>query len=278
VSGMTRFLKVEGAGNDFCLVDARRTPAHIPPRKTIRALLDRHRGIGGDGLLWLLTGPDGHARVRYWNADGGAAAFCGNGARCVALLLLRERRAEEVVFDFGRRRLHACRAEGDRVAVLVPLPRVLPPPRPAPPRKAGSLRARKARQAIGAGPLWIDSGVPHWIIPVPSVAEIDLPAAAPALRSWRGFGPGGTNVDWVEQCRSALIVRTWERGVEGETLACGSGLVAAGFWALSSLGLRAPLSLRSRGGDLFRLASDAGGRGLWLEGPARVVFEGRTAL
>src|SRR5512140_2436923 len=102
-----KFLKVEGAGNDFVLLDVRRRARPKLTTSSIRALLDRHRGIGGDGLLVLTRGAKGPlTRVRYFNADGGAAAFCGNGARCVALLLLREERRDgQVEFFFGRRKL-----------------------------------------------------------------------------------------------------------------------------------------------------------------------------
>jgi diaminopimelate epimerase len=119
--------------------------------------------------------------------------------------------------------------------------------------------------------------VPHWIIPVASVNDLDFATLARPLRAWPAFGPGGTNVDAVEIRGRALRVRTWERGVEGETLACGSGLVAAGYWASTACGLALPLTLATAGGDRLRLQADPAGRGLWLEGPARVVFSGRLA-
>ena len=130
------------------------------------------------------------------------------------------------------------------------------------------------RAASGA---WYDTGVPHWIVPVASVDALDFAALACPLRAWPALGPGGTNVDAVEIRGRVLHVRTWERGVEGETLACGSGLVAAGYWASTARGAPLPLTLVTAGGDRLRLEGDAAGRGLWLEGPARVVFSGRLA-
>jgi diaminopimelate epimerase len=288
----TAFLKVEGAGNDFVLLDARAGKAPRLRSGQIRRLLDRHRGVGGDGLLLLLrTGAarsgaaaSSGVRVRYWNADGGAASFCGNGARCVALLLLRESpRVREVSFRFGNRRLFARRgggslgaAESDRgketagsaaagrVAVLVPEPLLLPKPRRLPPIPSGA-----ARWA------WVDSGVPHWLLSLRNLESVDLGRLAPPIRFCRSLGPEGTNVDLVDAGRGIVRVRTWERGVEGETLACGSGLVAAGWWAAAALGASWPVRLRSRGGDEFLLSRDAEGRGLWLEGPTRIAFAGR---
>jgi diaminopimelate epimerase len=119
--------------------------------------------------------------------------------------------------------------------------------------------------------------VPHWIVPVTSVDALDFAALARPLRAWPALGPEGTNVDAVEICGRMLRVRTWERGVEGETLACGSGLVAAGHWASTARGLKLPLDLATAGGDRLRLEADPAGRGLWLEGPARVVFAGTLA-
>jgi diaminopimelate epimerase len=125
---------------------------------------------------------------------------------------------------------------------------------------------------------WYDSGVPHWIVPVRRIEEAPLEALARPLRHWPPLGRDGTNVDLVEVRGAEVLVRTFERGVEGETLACGSGLTAAGVWAAERLGLPYPVRLRTQGGDRLRLEKDADGRGLWLEGPARIVFSGRIAL
>ncbi len=272
------FLKVDGAGNDFVLLDVRGGAMPRLSRATVRDLLDRHRGVGGDGLLLVGDGAVvGEPRVLFRNSDGGAASFCGNGARCVALVLLGETRMERVAFSLGRVRVEARRSRPDRVSVLVPHPRLLPVPAGLPPVRFlnGARPPRGARQA--AADIWYDTGVPHWIVPVTSIDALDFAALARPLRAWSALGPGGTNVDAVEICGRMLRVRTWERGVEGETLACGSGLVAAGYWASTACGLALPLTLATAGGDRLRLDSDPADRGLWLEGPARVVFSGRLA-
>lgn len=269
-SKFVSFLKVEGAGNDFVLIDLRGAREPLAKlrwtRRRLTSLLDRHRGIGGDGLLVLRdsAGPES-VTVAFWNPDASRAAFCGNGARCVARVLLGRARAE-VSFRLGRVRVRARRGSGDRVRVLVPRPRALPVPPMAPP-VPGADRGG-----------WYDSGVPHWIVPVTRLDRIDLPAMARPLRHWPALGSGGTNVDLVEFRGGELWVRTFERGVEAETLACGSGLTAAGFWAAERLGLGYPLFLRPRGGDRLRLLADSAARGLWLEGPARVVCSGRVAI
>jgi diaminopimelate epimerase len=279
-----RFLKVDGAGNDFVVLDVRGGPLPRLTRRQVQSLLDRRRGVGGDGLLLVSDGVrGGEARAVFRNPDGGAASFCGNGARCVALLLLGETRKERVTFDLGRVRVEARRSRRGRVSVLVPHPRALPVPAGRPPvRLPLGLRVQEGRppasaRRLVAGGGWYDSGVPHWIVPVKSVDALDLAALARPLRAWRALGPAGTNVDAVEICGRLVRVRTWERGVEGETLACGSGLVAAGYWAATARGVALPLTLATSGGDRLRLESDPAGRGLWLEGPARVVFSGTLA-
>jgi len=297
------FLKLEGAGNDFVVLDLRKLPpaapvnratpatsatpsrrragtaAHggangapspldrrlvRPGRAWIRALLDRRRGVGGDGLLVLVpTAPGALPVARFRNPDGSRAAFCGNGARCVARLLLEGREAgEEVRFRLERTPVAARRGSAGRVRVLVPVPVELDRPVQAPP------------VAAAAAGRWIDAGVPHWVVPVADLDCADLDRLAVPLRAWPALGRGGTNVTLAELSGGVVRVRTFERGVEGETLACGSGLAAAGWWAATVRGLGYPVRLRTRGGDELRLTRDPQARGLWLEGPVRKVFSG----
>lgn len=277
------FTKVEGGGNDFVLVDARNAPADGVEwwnAARIRRLLDRHRGVGGDGLLVLARAPRGGATlVRFWNPDGGRAAFCGNGARCVAAWLLEGASpGVEVAFRFGRPEIRAARSAKGRYRVL------LPPARrralPSAPPLSGLLQRLGSGRRETSGPMaprWIDTGVPHLVVPLrdrAALERLDLAEAAPPLRAHPAFGPAGTNVDFVAVDGAEILLRTFERGVEGETLACGSGLAAAGIWAAESGASTHPVRLRARGGDRFRLERDRDGR-MWLEGPARIVFHGR---
>ena len=272
------FLKMEGAGNDFVLLDTRRVRGPRLDRARIAALLNRRYGIGGDGLLRVRPGSRGlDAQVDYWNADGGRATFCGNGARCVAKVLLDEAPASvsEVRFRLERVTVRACRAGTKsaraspavtsatvRIAVSHPRPRTL------------ALPATRLPGPRGIRPAFIDSGVPHWILPVAELESFDLDRYAPPIRHHEALAPAGSNVDAVELREDVLHVRTWERGVEGETEACGSGLLAAAWWAVTERGMRVPVRLRSRGGASFRVTWDGDDR-LWLEGPAREAFRGR---
>ncbi len=280
-----RFHKAHGAGNDFVILDGRKGDLQPPSRRQIRALLDRRRGIGGDGLLFLAARPDLAAvSVRYWNADGSPAAFCGNGARCAAALILGKGPVAEASLLFGRRIYRARRSGPGRIRLGLPVPRLMRIPDPVPPgvdefwsaeeirvESAGEDRGLRGKPSAAA---WIDSGVPHFILPVPDVEKADIARLAVPVRFWPGPGPRGTNVDLVSEASGEWRVRTWERGVEGETPACGSGLAAAGFYAAFLMGRPLPVRLRSAGGDTFVLDGDPGGKLVWLNGPACIVYSG----
>lgn len=208
-------------------------------------------------------------QVSYWNSDGRPAEFCGNGARCVAAYLFRSAMDERIRFRFEDVTVDAMESADrvnvsgesfvDRFAILHPRPAMLEPSGPTP----------------GEGH-WYNSGVPHWVIPVDRVSHFDLATWGPEVRNHAAFAPRGTNAEVVEIRRDTLHVRTYERGVEGETLACGSGLLAAAWWAHTERGLPWPIHLRSRSGELF-IARPEGTSGLWLEGPSRLVFVGTLA-
>ena len=258
------FLKVEGAGNDFVLLDYRTAPGPKVSVTMAKYLLDRHRGIGGDGLL-ILRGHPPAITVEYRNADGNPADFCGNGARCVAGLLLGEARGP-ISFDLMKIPVVAVRTESG-VAVRVGGAEVREMP------ELSRLRPRPAAL--------VRVGVDHWIVPVGDLNGLDVAGLAQSLRHHPWPGPKGANVTFVERRRSEIRIRTFERGVEGETLSCGSGCVAAAHWALN--GGRGPMIVRTEGGDLLRVWMDDDGA-YWLEGPTRVIYggiwplEGRSAV
>jgi diaminopimelate epimerase len=248
------FLKVEGAGNDFVLLDYRTTDG---PKITVamaRYLLDRHRGIGGDGLL-ILRGGAGEVTVEYRNADGNPADFCGNGARCAAALLLAGEKGP-IQFMLMKIPVVAVRTEnGVAVRVGEAEMRGMPELSRLRPRPAALVRV----------------GVDHWIVPVGDLNGLDVSGLAQSLRHHPWPGPKGANVTFVERRRSEIRIRTFERGVEGETLSCGSGCVAAAHWALG--GGRGPMVVRTEGGDLLRVWMDEHGQ-YWLEGPTRESYTG----
>jgi len=257
----TRFWKMSGAGNDFVLLEdapARRGPA------LARRLCDRRFGVGADGLL-VLARRRGRVRIDYWNADG-SYAFCGNGTRCGALWAAARgwTKGERFVVETARGPLPVGLTGAGRAEVAMPAPR--------------GFRRGLRLKALGRARLvhLIDTGVPHAVVFVPDAETVDVKALGRALRSHEGVGPLGANVDFVEVRGGALVLRTYERGVEDETLACGTGVVAAAAVAraLGKAGDR--VDVRVRGGGLLRVSFDGGG--VRLEGPGEVTFVGEVTL
>ena len=283
------FTKMVAAGNDFVLVD---TVHHRLPglqrrwASVARAICDRHAGIGADGLLVLEPSRVADARMRIFNPDGSEAEMCGNGARCAARLV-RDwsnghtnaghaiKRAQGVRLATAAGIIGAAFA-GERVRMRMPEPTGL--------RKQLTITVRG--RTLRAG--FINTGVPHLVVPVRGLHTVDVEGLGRALRTHRMFRPRGTNVDFVESAgpRAARVrIRTYERGVEAETLACGTGVTAAG--ALHALGQSGPagagrrVSVQTRSGDVLTVSCRIDGRGdaarvrnVVLEGPVQRICEG----
>jgi diaminopimelate epimerase len=266
---MIPFTKMHGAGNDFVMLDHRRLAGRPVDRDLVVRLCDRRTGIGADGLI-LVAPPDSEGaafRMIYFNADGGEAEMCGNGARCtVAFAHTRGLCGETCRFDTQPGVLEGTvHAPGD-IAVTLPAYTDL----------ALGLELEDSP--------WDDhhacnTGVPHLVIPVPDVEPIDVVTRGRDLRHRERFAPAGTNVNWIaaDPATGEFRLRTYERGVEDETLACGTGASAAAV-VLSHLGL-APntVPVRTRSGDLLTVTVDHPTRSLLLRGPAVTAFTGEVA-
>lgn len=266
------FVKMHGAGNDFVMIDHRdlaRSPARLDSA-CIAALCDRRKGIGADGLIIIGPG-DGQAtafRMTYFNADGGEAEMCGNGARCsVAHAHRLGLVAAECRFDTWSGALSGwVHGPGD-IEITLPGWRDLE----LEVGLAGTPWPRQAR---------CNTGVPHLVIPVDDVDTVDLEQWGPRLRRHERFGTAGTNVNWVspDAPQGGWRIRTFERGVEAETLACGTGASASAV-ILCALGRAgSPVALHTRGGDVLTVAVDRDAGSLRLRGPALVAFEGEVRL
>ena len=211
------FVKMHGAGNDFVVIDRRYAPVIEHVAEFVIAVCDRRRGVGADGVLFLDPG-DGNLdfRMRYYNRDGGEADLCGNGARCLAAFASAKGLGAAGTVRFASPAgTHEARVRGDEVDLSIG-----DVARP----EAG--RSFDTPGGVVEGAL-VTVGVPHVVIESPDVDALDLAAFAPALRSHRSLGAAGANVDVVTVTGpSSGRLRTFERGVEGETLACGTGAVA----------------------------------------------------
>ena len=268
VSRAVRFWKLEGAGNDFLGLDGRAGGFKLK-RQQIADLCDRRRGVGADGVLVVekpkVRGAD--FRMRYYNSDGGEAEMCGNGARCFALLARAvSGRKGNVLRIQTQAGLVTLQIRGQEVQVSMTEPTKL----------------RLGKKVVVAGRKvvvdFLNSGVPHAVLFVRSVRSIDVAKQGRAIRYHSAFAPSGTNVNFVEIGRGNRIhFRTYERGVEGETLACGTGVVASSILSNLRRGLRSPILVTTRGGDHLRVGFsmvNGQARKVTLQGPARIVYTG----
>jgi len=253
-------LKMSGAGNDFIVLD-REAAAGLAgePETWAQKICRRGVSVGADGVLIVEPLGEDRVRVLFHNPDG-SAAFCGNGSRCAARFArLRRMAGDSMVLETLAGAVPAT-LSADRVRLELPGP-----------EDRGPVTLALAGESLTGR--WIVAGVPHFVVEVPSVADAPLARWGPAARRHSHFGAAGVNVDVVQRLAGErLAMRTWERGVEGETLACGSGAVAAGFVERIARDARRVEILPASGSTLdvaFPSPSIVS-----LGGDARIVFEG----
>lgn len=256
-----RLLKVEGAGNDFLIGTGDWVKRLADDPELVARLCDRRRGIGADGVLTVVVESSSRVRLTYRNADGSPSPFCGNGTRCAArvavdVLGLPSR----LVVGTGWADVPA---EVVGPQVTLELPGLARSPRSVELDSVG----RQVRGRL------LEVGVPHLVVGVADVDGVDVGAVAPPLRGHPALGPSGANVSFVSRGSDQLLsIRTFERGVEAETLCCGSAVVAAGVLEMIDDGI-GRIELCARSGD--RLSVEALGDPLHdpvlLIGPARII-------
>jgi diaminopimelate epimerase len=265
------FVKMTGAGNDFIVIDNRDLRTNLSTEQ-IGWLCDRHFGIGADGLLAVepANTPEADYRMRYYNADGGEAEMCGNGARCFARFVhpLRRVNYEQVRF-LTPAGLITGEYVGEEVRINLTAP-------------TGIQTHQRADFGWGEAEYhFMNTGVPHAVVFVANSDKASVVEQGRAIR-YNPIFPRGTNVNFVEVTPSnELIVRTYERGVEGETLACGTGVVASALLASRVHHLALPLCVKVRAGDVLTVDAQVEGAGygnVTLTGPALEVFSGEIKL
>jgi diaminopimelate epimerase len=272
---MLPFYKVSGAGNDFIAIpETAETDRDAVTPERVRAWCSRGLSVGADGLFLLGRSRDGEpdtVRMTHFNADGSRATLCINGTRCAARLAFelgwagREGDGVTVVTDAGP--LRARRVGGEEVSLE--LPENLP-------SRERPLERRAPTAAEGTWPgVFVDAGVPHFVLPWgEDLSSAPVETLGAELRCHADFGSPGANIDFVRFVeRHRLEIRSFERGVEGETLACGTGVLAAVAAGLELGELELPVTALPRSG--FELRVDAGPSGRWtLSGDARLVARG----
>lgn len=267
------FTKMNGAGNDFVLLD-NRSLALALTQEQIAKLCDRHRGVGADGLLLVEPAQQNGAdfRMRYYNADGKEAEMCGNGARCFARFVnrLHDFVLAGTLFETPAGLIGADFA-GDNVRLAMSEPHSL---------TLNETLSIRGRELVVHS---LNTGVPHAVVFVEDQEAAEVRADGAALRYHERFAPAGTNANFVTIREPGVLdLRTYERGVEDETLACGTGTVAAALIHHLLSGAPSPISVRVRGGDTLMIGFERRADGLFenvtLTGPGDFVFEGKIAL
>jgi diaminopimelate epimerase len=268
----TVFYKMTGSGNDFVMLDGRYVrPSDLTPA-TIVAICDRRLGIGADGVALLEpTGAQGvHFRFHFWNRDGSPGPMCGNGALCATrLAALVELAPGDGPIRFSTPSgIHEGRAVDGAEEAEIALPDC-PGPRPVP-----------AVQTVAGedAPMLVEPSVPHLVLRVKHVEKVAIEERGPSLRRDPALGPGGANVNWVSpQADGSWRMRTFERGVEGETLACGTGAVACALALAAQDAVRSPARIWTRSGLPLEVSwerASSKATSLRLRGEARLVFRG----
>ncbi|MBZ0167576.1 MAG: diaminopimelate epimerase [Candidatus Omnitrophica bacterium] len=266
-----KFIKMAGAGNDFLIIDAPKEKINLK-RLAIKAC-DRTNGIGADGLIIFDKSATADFRMRIINADGSEAEMCGNGARCMAAYIVRHKKPRAKTFSLETLagQLEA-KAAGEIADVRLSDPTDY--------RPDISIEINNRDLTMH----YIDTGVPHVIIPVQGLADFDVPAIGRQIRFHEEFMPRGTNVNFVEVLQQDLVdCRTYERGVEDETKACGTGSVAAAIVSYLQLypGIinknGARMRVRTHSGEILQVRFDINDctvSNVHLKGSAKFIARG----
>ncbi|WP_119304645.1 diaminopimelate epimerase [Dongia deserti] len=247
---MIPFARMHGSGNDFAVVDDRAGRLRPHRRALAQALCDRRRGLGGDGLVLLSNGSAGHVVMSYINADGNDGEMCGNGAGCAVRRAweLRFFQGSETVLDTDAGAIGA-RIDGFRITMTMTDPQD---------ERLNLSIPTSEGTLLGH---YIDTGVPHVVLFVDDVAQANLAELGPEVRHHALF-PHGCNVNWAARVdENSFRMRTYERGVEAETLSCGTGATAIALIAYR-LGLaKPPVMIRASGGGTLNIEFDESSAG-----------------
>ncbi len=262
------FYKYQGAGNDFVLIDNRDGQISLNT-KQIAFLCDRHFGIGADGLMLLELENGYDFRMVYFNADGKESTMCGNGGRCIVAfahqLGIIKGETTFIAIDGP----HRASIHEDKTVSLQMV-------------DVTSIHNHEGNTTHShEGYTILNTGSPHYVAKVKDVANVDVFHIGRAIRNQDQFQPNGINVNFVEKTEDHLYVRTYERGVEDETLSCGTGVTAA---AIASVGAQTgnyTIPIQTPGGNLevkFEKKTADTASNVVLKGPAQFVFEGDISL
>lgn len=254
------FNKYQGAGNDFIIIDNRKGFFSSGDSNLVKKLCDRRFGIGADGLILISNSNQHDFEMKYFNSDGFEGTMCGNGGRCSADFAIKEGIAGKKLIFKAIDGAHKAVSEENIIRL--------------------QMNDIKETRLIN-GNYFINTGSPHYVVFKKNIESLDVNSEGKKIRWSDEFSPEGTNVNFVEPQENGIYVRTFERGVEEETLSCGTGVTAsaivsvlAGYFDTKSV------SVKTMGGNLSVSFNISGGTisDIWLSGPATFVFEGKIEV
>ncbi len=268
------FVKMSGAGNDFLVIEAEKGANY---KALASRMCDRFNGVGADGLLLLDDSQKSDYRMRIINADGSEAEMCGNGSRCLAAYIVANKKPRKKLFSLETLAGEIlAEAKGETAHVRLSNPKDY----------RSDIPLEISGRTIHAH--YIDTGVPHAIIYVDGLKKIDVAGIGRTVRTHKSFEPRGTNVDFVEQLQPGLVaVRTYERGVENETRACGTGAVASAIVSYlkenpgSASVKNGQMNVRTTSGEILNVSFDKNNDefyNVWLKGSAKFIARGEYFL
>lgn len=275
------FIKMSGAGNDFVVIDKNINPALVLDKIIIRKLCDRRNGVGADGVITISNSVDYDFEMEYFNADGSTGSLCGNGARCAIKFAENSSRIKDKKAYFLSNAVPFTGEVLDENIIKFDF---------NPPSKLKfNFKIKASGQLMNA--CFADTGSPHVVIKIEDVlqnpnalrsnySDIDkFPVfeLGREIRYLKEFSPGGTNVNFIKIVDGKIYIRTYERGVEDETHACGTGATASALIAHVTDKLESPVSLITRGLDELKVNFNVENQkinNLSLTGPAKTIFSG----
>lgn len=265
------FAKMSGTGNDFIVID-HRNPL-VPEEEQaefVSRVCRRMFSVGADGVIFIEGSENADFSWRFYNGDGSIAEMCGNGARCAARFAYARGIADKKMsFETVAGIIEAeVLGDGEEVSLLMTPPFDF--------RTGLELELGGSKRTLS----FMNSGVPHAVLFMDEGAEISVKEWGHAVRFHEMFQPAGTNVNFVQPLEDGGIrVRTYERGVEDETMACGTGAVAAAIFAASEGSASSPVTVTTSGGEqltiVFDLQEDGTAENVYLQGPARIIYIGQ---
>lgn len=262
------FVKMTGSGNDFVVIDNRNGEvSSLNLTSWVRKVCQRKVSIGADGVLLLEKSQKAAIMMRIFNPDGNEVEMCGNGARCIALFAVRQGAVKSRTFGIETRAgMLEAQVVKNRVKIKLSVPHSL--------RLNFPLKIKGKIYRVN----YINTGVPHVVYFTKRLDNFAVEEVGRAIRYHQEFSPAGTNANFVQVgSGNHLTLRTYERGVEAETLACGTGAVASAIISSRLKGLSSPVSVTTRGGERLKVYFKYNGSiyyDVYLEGQACVVFEG----